>query len=36
VPGQASNVTINTGNDYVTVDTCANINSLSLGGNSLR
>ena len=34
LPGQASNVTINTGNDYVTLDTSASINSLTIGGNT--
>jgi hypothetical protein len=33
-PGSSSDVFINTGNDYVTLDTNANINSLTLGGSS--
>lgn len=34
LPGQNSDVTINTGNDYVTLDTSATINSLTLGGTN--
>src|SRR5580704_12664233 len=34
LPGQSSDVMINTGNDYVTLNTSASINSLTLGGNS--
>ncbi len=34
LPSDSSDVVINTGNDYVTLDTNANINSLTLGGNS--
>lgn len=34
VPGSSSDVFINTGNDYVTLDTSATINSLTLGGTS--
>ena len=34
LPGQSSDVVINTGNDNVTWDTSANINSLTLGGSS--
>ena len=33
-PGTNSDVVINTGNDVVVLDTSANINSLTLGGNS--
>lgn len=33
-PGTSSDVFINTGNDYVTLDTSASINSLTLGGAS--
>jgi hypothetical protein len=33
-PGGSSDVFINTGNDYVTLDTSASINSLTLGGAS--
>ncbi len=33
-PGGSSDVSINTGNDVVTLDTNANINSLTLGGTS--
>ncbi len=33
-PGNSSDVFINTGNDYVTLDTSTNINSLTLGGAS--
>jgi hypothetical protein len=33
-PGSSSDVTINTGNDVVMLDTSANINSLTLGGSS--
>jgi len=34
LPGSSSDVFINTGNDYVTLDTSTNINSLTLGGAS--
>ena len=34
LPGQSSDVMINTGNDYVTLNTSTSINSLTLGGNS--
>jgi hypothetical protein len=34
LPGQSSDVVINTGNDSVALDTSANINSLTLGGSS--
>ncbi len=34
LPGGSSDVLINTGNDYVTLDTSANINSLTLGGSN--
>lgn len=33
-PNNGSDVTIDTGNDYVTLDTSASINSLTLGGSS--
>jgi hypothetical protein len=33
-PGSGSDVFINTGNDYVTLDTSASINSLTIGGGS--
>ena len=33
-PNNGSDVTIGTGNDYVTLDTSASINSLTLGGSS--
>lgn len=33
-PGSSSDVFINTGNDYVTLDTGASINSLTIGGSS--
>lgn len=34
LPGSGSDVTIYTGNDYVTLDTSSNINSLTVGGPS--
>ncbi len=34
LPGSSSDVTIGTGNDYVTLNTSASINSLTLGGSS--
>ncbi len=34
LPGSGSDVNINTGNDFVSLDTSANINSLTIGGTS--
>ena len=34
LPGSSSDVSINTGNDYVTLDVSSSINSLTLGGSS--